>query len=236
MEAFEAGKELDKLLVEKGQRSNIIKEAVFQAKQHGVPVQHVPTVKLDGLAGKKHQGVAAFLSAISFASLDRVIYDAFQSGKEPRIVVLDGVTDVRNLGAIARSADSAGFNALLIPAHGSARLNEFAVTASAGALHHLPVCRSMQLHQDLKHLKNSGVSLIAVDEYAEQYYFDVDLSGPIAVLLGDEGKGISKDLVTLADKHVKIPQLGKVSSLNVSVAAGTVMFEVIRQNADLLNL
>lgn len=231
-EAISAGKDIDKILFQKGLNNDRLKALRETAKSHHIPSQNVPEVKLHKMVPGKHQGVAAYLSAVPFASLDRVIHDCFSSGTDPKILVLDGVTDVRNLGAIARSAECANFHAILLPMHGSARINDVAIKTSAGALHHIPVCRSQAIELDLKLLAQSGLQVFAVQEDGDSYYWEENLTGPLALVMGDEGKGISKRTAKYCTASIKIPEVGQISSLNVSVATGIVLFDCLRQEAE----
>lgn len=229
IEAIHAGREMDKLFIQKELKNDLIRELLSLAGQRSIPVSLVPVEKLNRITRKNHQGAVAFLSAVEFASVDHIIQSAFQRGKNPFLIALDGVTDVRNFGAIGRTAECAGVDALLIPGKGSAQINSDAIKTSAGALNYLPVCREISLVQSMKYLKSNGLTVIAATEKAEKNIYEVDFSVPMVLLLGSEDKGISPDLLKIADEWASIPQFGRISSLNVSAAAAVIIYEAIRQ-------
>lgn len=229
LEALHAGKEIEKILILRDGGSFTFKEIMLEAKERDIPVQRVPAEKLNRLTRSNHQGIIAFASAVSFQPLEEVIMNCFDNGENPLVVILDRVTDVRNLGAIARSAECAGASLLIVPAQGSAQFNADAVKTSAGALNYLPVHRSTNLKNTLQYLKDSGFSIVAVTEHATELYCKAQLKEPIALILGSEENGISKEYMRWVDQKVKIPMSGNTESLNVSVAAGIIIFEVVRQ-------
>ncbi|MCS6824412.1 MAG: 23S rRNA (guanosine(2251)-2'-O)-methyltransferase RlmB [Cytophagaceae bacterium] len=229
IEAIKSGREVERLLIQKDTRSDGLNEIMKLAAQLKIPVVKVPAEKLSRITRKVHQGVICFLSAITYASLDHVISDCFQKGSSPLILVLDRITDVRNFGAIARSAHCMGAHAIVVPEKGNAQINSDAVKTSSGALHHIPVCRVSSVLQTLKYLKDSGLIIIACSEKGNKNIAECDMKVPVALLLGSEENGIQTDLLKLADEIAFIPMAGKVSSLNVSVAAGIALYEVIRQ-------
>jgi 23S rRNA (guanosine2251-2'-O)-methyltransferase len=229
MEAIHAQKELDKILVDKEVNNELIKELLKLAKDERIPVVRVPEGKLNRITRKNHQGVIAHMSSIQYASLDNVIEECFSKGIAPMILVLDRITDVRNFGAIARTADCAGVHAIVIPEKGSAQINSDAVKTSAGALNHLPVCRVKNLYYTLKDLKKMGLNVISVTEKTERLMYDADFTLPTALIMGSEEDGISQELMGLSDEFVKIPLAGNIESLNVSVSAAVVIYEGIRQ-------
>ncbi len=229
IETIESGKEIDKLLIQKGLSNDLIKQLVQLAKSHTIPFSTVPIEKLNRVTRKNHQGAVAFVSAIQYSSLDNVINEAYQKGKEPLLLLLDRVTDVRNFGAIARSAECAGVDAIVIPSRGSAAINADAMKTSAGALNYIPVCRADNLKTTIKYLKESGISVVACTEKTEKLIYDVDFNRPIAIVMGSEEDGISLEYLKLSDEVMKIPMTGKIESLNVSVSAAIACFEVVRQ-------
>ena len=228
-EALDAGKEIDRILVQRDAKSGPLREILDLAAELEVPVQKVPADKLDGLTRGTHQGVVAFVSLINYQPIENILMDVFEKGETPLLIILDRVTDVRNLGAIARSAECAGVHALVVPSRGSAQVNADAVKTSAGALNNLPVHRSPNLKDTLRYLRDSGVKIIAVTEYGKEIYHKTDLTGPIALILGSEEDGISPEYLKFAEDRVQIPLTGSTGSLNVSVAAGIVLFETRRQ-------
>lgn len=229
IEAIQAGKEIDKVLIKKGLIGDLFKEMFDLIRIHQIPFQYVPLEKINRISRKNHQGVLAFISPVALQRIEDIIPTLYEDGKTPFVLVLDQVTDVRNFGAIVRSAECAGVDAIVIPDKGSARINADAVKTSAGALHIVPVCRTRSLKETVSFLKESGLKLVAATEKATAVYTNVPLTGPIAFIMGSEDTGIDPRLLALADEQVKIPILGKIESLNVSVAAGLLVYEVIRQ-------
>jgi len=229
IEAIRAGKQVDKLLIQNGLKGPGFHELFTLVKEVEIPYQFVPVEKLNRLSKQNHQGIMAYLTEIVYQKIEDIIPFVFEKGGTPLILVLDQVTDVRNVGAIARTAACAGVDALVMPLKGSAQLNSDAVKTSAGALYTLPVCRQADLKETLKFLKESGLSIIAATEKSEKNYTDARLTGPVAIILGSEGKGISAEYLKFADGEVSIPIQGDISSLNVSVAAGVLLYEVVRQ-------
>ena len=229
IEAVEAGKEIDKVLVKKELQGDLAKELFSVLKDAGVLIQKVPVERLNRITRKNHQGVVAFISSVTYQSLENLIPGLYEEGKVPLLVVLDGITDVRNFGAIARTCECAGVHAIVIPQRGSVTVNADAVKTSAGALHTLPVCRVRNLHEALRFLQNSGIRLVAATEKADQSYTEVSYTDPTAIILGAEDTGISADSLRVCDQMVTIPQFGTIGSLNVSVAARVMIYEAIRQ-------
>lgn len=232
IETIQAGKEIDKILIKKGLTGDLFKELFDLVRTHQIAFQYVPIEKINRISRKNHQGVLAFVSPVALQRIEDIIPTIFENGETPFVLVLDQVTDVRNFGAIVRSAECAGVHAVVIPDKGSARINADAVKTSAGALHLVPVCRTRSLKETLSFLKDSGLKLVAATEKAEQIYTDSDLNGPIAIIMGSEDTGIDARLLAMADLQVKIPILGKIESLNVSVAAGLLAYEVVRQRGN----
>ena len=234
-EALLAGQALERVFVQRGLKSPLGADVLEAARSLHVPVQEVPIEKLNALTRKNHQGVVALLPVIEYAPLQEVITAAFEAGRTPLVVVLDRVTDVRNFGSIARSAECLGADALLIPTRGGAQINGDAVKTSAGALSRLPVCREPNLKDALRYLSEADLRVVACTEKAAAtlgHPDAPDLSGPVALVLGSEEDGISPEYLRLADAEVKIPILGHIGSLNVAVAAGVVLFEVQRQRGE----
>jgi 23S rRNA (guanosine2251-2'-O)-methyltransferase len=229
MEAVKAGRDLDKVLVRRGGGSDLMKNLLGVLSKTEVPVQQVPVEKLNRITGKNHQGVIAFLSEISFGDITSLLPSIFEKGEDPLILLLDGISDIRNFGAIARSAECAGVHAIVIPASGSAAMNADAVKTSAGALHRIPVCRHRDLLTVMRFLRESGLRLFAATERASDSIYATDMTGPAGLIMGSEDTGISPQLLKVADTWVSIPMKGKIASLNVSVAAGVILFEMIRQ-------
>ena len=200
-----------------------------------IPIQRVPVEKLNRITMKNHQGVIALMSAVEFQKIEHVVPDLFEAGEMPFVVVLDGVTDVRNLGAIARTCDGAGVHAMVVPGSHTASINADAVKTSAGALHSLPVCRSMNLRDAVLFLKNSGLRIVAASEKSDVRYTQENMTGPIAIVMGAEDTGVSPEILKLCDATVSIPLFGKIASLNVSVAGGILLYEVVRQRNEIID-
>lgn len=229
IEALNAQKDIDKILINKEQNNELTKELLALAKAERVPVVRVPEAKLNRITRKNHQGVVAHISAIQYASLDNVIEECFSKGVAPLILVLDRITDVRNFGAIARTADCAGVHAIVLPEKGSAQINSDAVKTSAGALNFLPVCRVKNLYYTIKDLKKMGLTVISCTEKTERVMYDADYTGPTVIVMGSEEDGISSEIMGISDEFVSIPMFGNIESLNVSVASGVMIYEALRQ-------
>ncbi len=235
IEAIKAGKEVDKILMQKNATGDLMGELKKLLAHNRIPIQFVPPEKLDLICQKNrlrslsHQGVLAFVSAITYHDLSQVIPFVFEKSETPLVLVLDEITDVRNFGAIARTAECSGVHAIVIPKKGSAQINTDAVKTSAGALNHIPVCRVDSLKTTLQFLKESGLQVIACTEKAVDLIQKVDYTIPTAIVMGSEESGISNDIIKTADHLVKIPLFGKIASLNVSVATGVILYEAIRQ-------
>ena len=229
-EAIRAGKPVEKVFFQQGIRGDMEKEFRHLAKEHNIPLQVVPREKLNKMTRSNHQGVAAYLSLVAFQSLEDVLPFLYEQGETPLLVLLDGVTDVRNFGAICRSAECTGAHAVVIAQSGAAPANEEAMKASAGALARIRLCRVRSLFSAVEWLQESGVQVVAT-ALAERSVrlFDADLTLPTAILMGSEGEGVHPKLLKMADKVVKIPQATDFDSFNVSVAAGIVLYEASRQ-------
>lgn len=227
LETLKSDKEIDKLLLQKDLKH--FEEIEILAKQRGVPIQKVPLEKLSRVTMKNHQGAIAFVSTVNFAILSNVVTSAFESGDVPLILMLDRVTDVRNFGAICRSAECSGVHAIVLPARGAAQINGDAMKTSSGALNFVPVCRENDLWNAIKYLKNSGFQVVACTEKSHDFVYKADYTLPTVIIMGSEEDGISENLLVEADARVKIPLKGRVESLNVSVATGIILFEVVRQ-------
>lgn len=229
IEAINSGKEIERILIKKGLQGELYFKLMDMVHQMQIPVQMVPIEKLDRVTRKNHQGVLAFISPIAYNNIEEIIPRLFEEGKTPLLLILDQVTDVRNFGAIARSAEVAGVDAIIIPEKGAAQINADAMKTSAGALHLIPVCRSKSLSMTIKFLKNSGLKIVAATGKGEKFYDETNMKDPLAIIMGSEDLGIEAGLLKIADEWVKIPQAGQIESLNVSVAAGILIFEAIRQ-------
>jgi 23S rRNA (guanosine2251-2'-O)-methyltransferase len=229
MEAIASGREIERLFIQTGLKGSLYHQLIQMAQESNTPYQYVPTGRLNRLTTGNHQGVVCLLSAIVYHPVESLVPALYEQGKPPFLLILDRITDIRNFGAIVRTAEGAGVDGIVISAKGSAQINADAVKTSAGALLNMPVHRSLNMHNTLVYLKNSGLHIIAATEKALQPYHVPDYTVPVAIIMGSEEKGISKELLKLADSMVAIPLRGKIQSLNVAVAAGIIMFEVVKQ-------
>ncbi|MEJ0034442.1 MAG: 23S rRNA (guanosine(2251)-2'-O)-methyltransferase RlmB [Bacteroidota bacterium] len=234
IEAIRSGREIEKVYVQSGLSNELIKELIHEAKEHNVPYSFVPEPKLLQLgAGKNHQGAVCVLAAVQYAKVEDIVDKAYSDGRDPFLLILDRVTDVRNFGALARTAECAGVDAIIIPDKGNAAVTADAIKTSAGALNHLAVCRVSDMKKLLRDLKENGIRIIACTEKTSNDIYKADFKSPIAIIMGSEEDGISPELLKAADQLVKIPLKGKVESLNVSVAAGVAIYEAIRQKSQI---
>lgn len=229
IEAIEAGKDIDKILIKKDLQGELASELMALVRRHRLLAMKVPVEKINRITRGNHQGVVAILSSVTYSRVGLLVPELYENGTVPFVVVLDGVTDVRNFGAIARTAECCGADAIIIPERGSASAGGDAMKTSAGALNYLTVCRERNLAAGVKYLKDNGYRIVAVSEKATTNYTAADYSGPIALVMGAEDKGISPEILNLCDEKVFIPMFGNIGSLNVSVAAGVMMYEVVRQ-------
>jgi 23S rRNA (guanosine2251-2'-O)-methyltransferase len=229
IEALKSGIEIEKVLIQSGSRSPQLSEVIRLTRERSVPYQMVPVEKLNRITRKNHQGVIAFTSAVVYQKLEYILPMLFEAGLTPFILILDKVTDVRNFGAIARTAEASGVHAIVFPTRGSALIGADAVKTSAGALTRINICREENLKTTIDFLKQSGLKIAAVSEKSDKQIWDNDLNGPIALILGSEETGISGAYLQMADLHLRIPMAGSIESLNVSVAAGIACYEVVRQ-------
>jgi 23S rRNA (guanosine2251-2'-O)-methyltransferase len=229
IEALNAGKEIERILLQKGLSNELYNQLRQALRGQTVPLQFVPPEKLRRVTDKNHQGVVAYLTEITYYDTADLLSAAFEQGKIPLVLILDRVTDVRNFGAIARSAECAGVDFIIIPSRGAAQINGDAIKTSAGALHRVKVCREDNLKNVLDYLKSSGLQIVACHEKTETLIYKADFTKPTAVIMGSEENGISSEYVKRSDIQVKIPMPGEIASLNVSVATGIILFEAIRQ-------
>ena len=228
VEAIEAGREIEKLYIRKGAEGQLMTELRDLCLRHRVRVQEVPVEKLNRLVRGNHQGVVAQIAAIAYVQLDDIL-ERVPDDETPLVVVFDGVTDVRNFGAIARSAVCAGAHGLIAPLKNSAPVNAEAIRASAGALTTIPVCRVGSIRNTIKTLQAEGFQVVAATEKSRKLLYDADLRRPTALVMGAEETGISKEVLKLCDERLAIPLIGRIESLNVSAAAAVMLFEVVRQ-------
>lgn len=229
IEAIKSGKEIDKLLIQKGLHGERIKELLRLVRELDAPVQYVPIEKLNRVIRKNHQGVVCFISAVTYQKIENILPTLYEEGKVPFLLILDRITDVRNIGAIARTAECAGVHAIIIPSKGAAQIGPDAYKTSAGAISKIPICRHPNLKDTIDFIKDSGIRVFSASEKATDYYYNTDLNGPVAIIIGSEEDGVSPEYQKRSDKIFRIPILGEIESLNVSVAAGVIIYEVVRQ-------
>jgi 23S rRNA (guanosine2251-2'-O)-methyltransferase len=229
IEAIKSGKEIEKILLQNGLKGEGFRDLFGLIRELEIPYQFVPLEKLNRLSRQNHQGVITFVSEIVYQQLSDIVPRVYEEGRVPLFLILDRITDVRNIGSIARTAECAGVDALIVPSRGSAQINSDAVKTSAGALYKLAVVRSLNLKDTILFLKNSGLTIIAASEKTSNVYTTVDFNRPMALILGSEGEGISEEYLKLADETTRIPLEGEIDSLNVSVACGILLFEALRQ-------
>ena len=229
IEAINTGKAIEKVFIKTGLNNELYQQLLSLIKENEIAFQFVPIEKINRITRKNHQGVLAFISPIEFTKIEMLLPVLFESGKEPLLLILDQITDVRNFGAIARSAECAGVDAIIIPEKGMARIGADTIKTSAGAIHHIPVCKVSNLLKTIYFLKDSGIQIVAATEKAEKIYTQGDFKMPVAIVLGSEESGISYSILNIADQKLKIPLFGNIESLNVSVSAALMIYEAVRQ-------
>lgn len=229
IEAIEAGQEIEKIFIKKEANSQQFSELMKLIRENNLSYQTVPIEKLNRITRKNHQGVVAYISPITYDNIEQIIPTLFEDGVTPLILVLDGITDVRNFGAICRTAECAGVNAIVYAEKGSAIINEDTVKTSAGAILNIPICRVKNIVSTVKFLTNSGLRIVACTEKTDTKYYDIDYTEPTAIIMGSEGDGISFELLRLSQFEAAIPLFGKTESLNVSCATAVILYEVVRQ-------
>ena len=229
MEAIRAGRTFDKVLLKQGMEGEQFRQLYALIGEKKINCQFVPVERLNRAVRGAHQGVVAYVSQIELVGLEEMVEKAFGKTAKPLLVILDGVSDVRNLGAVSRTLECVGGNGIIVPAKGGAAINAEAVKASAGALTRIDACRVPNLRYAAYYLKQAGFRIVAASEKVDKLIYDADLKGPVVIVMGSEGKGISSAMLELADEKVAIPMSGNIGSLNVSIAAAVVMYEAVRQ-------
>lgn len=229
IEAITSGKEIETLYLQRGLTGGLFHELKTVLNEYQIAAQYVPVEKLNRLTLKNHQGAVAFISSIVYQKIENIIPDVFERGETPLVLILDSITDVRNMGAIARTAECAGVHALVVPGKGSAQINADAIKTSAGALYKIPVCRHDNLVHVAKFLQESGLQIVCCTEKTSDDIYKPDYTMPTAIVMGSEDEGIRNELIRTADHLAKIPMQGTIESLNVSVSAGVIIYEAIRQ-------
>jgi len=229
VEALQSGKAVDKILLQKNANGEVVQQIRALSREHNIPIQLVPVEKLNGLTKANHQGVIAFVALVQYLDLQQVIDHVVSNGDVPLFLMLDGVTDVRNIGAIARTAVCCGAQAIVIPDKGVGALNEEAMKSSAGALEKIHICRVNSLLKAVDDLHLNGIAVYTSEMRADKNVYDLDFTAPCCVIMGDEGRGVQPYLAKAADAFFKIPMAAKFDSLNVSVATGMILYEGMKQ-------
>lgn len=229
MEAINAGKSIDKVFVQKGLRGDLIQELEQLLRKESISTSYVPVEKLNRLTKKNHQGVVAQIAPVSFYNLDDLVLNVVESGKVPLFLILDQISDVRNFGAIIRTAECTGVSGIIVQKKGGAPLNADAVKTSAGAIFNIPICKVDHIKDAIFHMQASGIKVIAATEKTEHLLYNVSFMEPCAIIMGSEGDGINPSVLKIVDEKAKLPILGTIESLNVSVACGAFLYEVVRQ-------
>lgn len=229
IEAIEAGKTIDKVFLQNRLQGPIIADLKKLLGKHGIRPNYVPVEKLNRFTRKNHQGVVAFISDVPFHKIEDILPQLFEEGKTPFLLMLDRLTDVRNFGAICRTAECVGIDAIIIPEKGGAPMNSDAIKTSAGAMYNLKICKEKNLAHVVDFLQQSGLKVFAATEKANQLLYDADFTEPCAIVMGNEETGISKEVLHHSDEKIKLPIEGKTQSLNVSVACGAILYEAVRQ-------
>ncbi len=234
MDAFKAGQHFEKVFIKSGLKGHFVEELYDYCNERAVPLKKVPLIKLDQLSRRRnHQGTVGIMAAVEYQNIRDILPLIFEKGETPNLLILEGITDVRNVGAIARSAEVLGVHAIIFPLSNSAEINEDAIKTSAGALMTIPICREKDLGKTINYLKESGIHIICSSLDGDKNIFDVDMTGPLATVIGSEHSGVSQDLINRSDGAFKIPQVGGTDSLNVSVAAGIILYECLKQRSKL---
>ena len=229
IEAINSGKTIDKVFLQKGLHNELSNELEQLLRKQSISSSYVPIEKLNRLTNGNHQGVVAQISPIDFYDLEDLVLNTIESGKTPLFLLLDQLSDVRNFGAIIRTAECTGVNGIIIQKKGGAPINGDTVKTSAGAVFKIPICKVDHIKDAMFHLQASGIKVIAATEKTEDLIYDISLLEPCAIIMGSEGKGISPSILKLVDAKAKLPLQGDIQSLNVSVACGAFLYEVVRQ-------
>lgn len=229
LEALESDKEIDKIFIQRGLKGEDLTLIRQKARIKEVPVQDVPVEKLNKITKGNHQGVIAFFSQVKYYKVEDILPLIYEKGETPLFLILDSITDVRNVGAIARTALCTGVHAIIVPDKGTAPMHADAVKSSAGALNNIPVCRYQNLNSVADFFRMNGILLFAMDGRGKRISYEVDLKVPAAIIMGAEDVGVSDHLVRMADEIIKLPIIGDFDSYNVSVAAGMILYEAMRQ-------
>ncbi len=229
IEAITSGKTIDKLFVQKGLQGELSRELMSLIKKNGITFSYVPVEKINRLTKKNHQGVVAHISPIDFHELENLVIKVVESGETPLFLILDQLSDVRNFGAIIRTAECTGVHGIIVQKKGGAPVSADTIKTSAGAVFNIPICKVDHIKDAMFYLQGSGIQVVAATEKASEPIYNINLTNPTAIIMGSEGKGISSSVLKLVDQQAKLPMYGEIGSLNVSVACGVFLYEVIRQ-------
>ncbi len=229
IEAINAGKEVDKVFVQSDAQSELMQELMKTMKKHSVNFSYVPVEKLNRLTPNNHQGAVATIAPISFAKLETLVDSVVESGKMPLFLILDQLSDARNFGAIIRTAECTGVDGIIVQKTGAAPVNGDTVKTSAGAVFNVPICKVDHIKDAIFYLQGSGIKTVAATEKTEDSIYDISLNEPLAIIMGSEDRGINPSVLKIVDAKGKLPMLGTIGSLNVSVACGAFLYETVRQ-------
>ena len=228
-EYISGGGKPDRVLIQQGLKGPNFQKLFAEIRGKRIPFQMVPVERLNKISKQNHQGIIAIIPAIEYHSLDKLLPKIIESGEKPLLLILDGITDVRNFGAIARTAECAGVHAIVVGEKATAPINEDAIKTSAGALSRIPVCKEATVKHAVHFLKAIGIEIVVCDDKAKASVYDYVFDKPLALVMGSEDKGVAKAINKMADRIISIPMMGNISSLNVSVATGIILFEAVRQ-------
>ena len=228
IEAINSSKDIDKVFIQTGLKGKLIGQLESLIRKNKINFSYVPTQKLDRLSKKNHQGVIARIAPIKFYTIDS-FSEVLEKSNNPFVLILDQINDVRNFGAIIRTAEISGVDGIIIQNSSSAPVNSDTIKTSAGAIFNIPICKVNHIKDAIYHLQSMNISIISASEKSEKNIYDVDLKVPLAIIMGSEQKGINKSVINLSNESVKLPMYGKIESLNVSVACGISLYEVVRQ-------
>lgn len=231
IEAIQAGKEIDKVFIQKDAQGELMKDLMKVMKRAGVNFSYVPVEKLNKLTPNNHQGAVATIAPVSFHNLETLIETVVESGKTPLFLILDQISDARNFGAIIRTAECTGVDGIIIQKQGAAPVNGDTVKTSAGAVFNIPICKVEHIKDAIFHLQGSGIKTIAATEKTDQNIYDLSLNEPIAIIMGSEDRGVNPSVLKIVDEKAKLPMFGTIASLNVSVACGAFLYETVRQRS-----
>jgi 23S rRNA (guanosine2251-2'-O)-methyltransferase len=229
IEAIKAGTTIDRVFIQKGLSGDLSNELKALIKEHKVESKTVPVEKLNRLTRQNHQGVFAFISPVEFIELEELIIQTTESGSNPLFIVLDQISDVRNFGAIVRTAECTGVSGIIVPKQGSAPINAESMKTATGAIFNVPICKVDNLKDAIYYLQGSGINVVAATEKTQDIVYDVDMSVPSAIVMGNEEKGVSHGILKIVNQKAALPVLGEIASLNVSVACGAFLYEAVRQ-------